>query len=148
MQKSPASWATSVTARMAALAGVAAVPAVKTISDDSGKVEGSHATAPTVGSGVPIERSLRMMFTPSRRKAESRFWRTGSMLQEASRMVGRTGRSRSVRQQTWRSMSSLSPCKRDSASVLLAEGPLNSLRSLNQSRGSQVTRPEGKRVAG
>jgi hypothetical protein len=41
VSKSPASWAISVRARMAALVGELAVPAVKTISEDRGNVAGS-----------------------------------------------------------------------------------------------------------
>ena len=60
VSKSPANWATSVNARIAAFCGEVAVPAVKIISLKTGNVSGSQARAATVGIWVLREKSLSM----------------------------------------------------------------------------------------
>ena len=147
VQKSPPSWATSVTALMAALTGEEDVPAVKTISLVFPSVVGSQARAATVGAGMPKEKSFRMSSMPWALKRCTRSFKTSSSRLSGS-IVGVTRWSLSTRAHTWRSTSSHMPCKRDSSTVLPQLEPLNSLKTLNQSRGIQTSLPSFRRVAG
>ncbi len=140
VSKSPASCAISVTARTAAFTGEDAVPAVYTISLLAGKVCGSKARAPTVGTGWPREKSLSTSRMPFARKLSHRSRSTGSA-RLSWLMVGSSGSVRSMTAQTWRSTSSQPPWSTDSSGVFPAEEPLNSFRVLNQSSGSTVDFP-------